>query len=358
MTTAAPLAKTPASPLAALLALALERQASDLHLSAGLAPLLRIHGQLQALDLPPLSPEAALSLVHEMLTEPQRQTLADELDVDSAIDWPGLGRFRLNAFMHQRGAGAVLRRIATRVPTLAELGAPALLAELALKPRGLVLVTGPTGSGKSSTLAAMLGHLNAEQGGHVITIEDPIEFIHPPGRCLIHQRELGAHARSFAQALRAALREDPDVMLIGELRDLETIRLALTAAETGHLVLATLHTASAAKTVDRLIDVFPAGDKELIRSMLAESLLAVVSQALVPAVAAGRVAAFELLLATPAVRNLIRENKVAQMYSVMQTGAAQGMHTLDQALAELVRKRRVKPEEARRLARSPDNIPS
>jgi twitching motility protein PilT len=244
------------------------------------------------------------------------------------------------------------------VPTLAELGAPALLAELALKPRGLVLVTGPTGSGKSSTLAAMLGHLNAEQGVHVITIEDPIEFIHPPGRCLIHQRELGANARSFAQALRAALREDPDVMLIGELRDLETIRLALTAAETGHLVLATLHTASAAKTVDRLIDVFPAGDKELIRSMLAESLLAVVSQALVPAAAAGRVAAFELLLATPAVRNLIRENKVAQMYSVMQTGAAQGMHTLDQALAELVRKRRVKPDDARRLARSPDNIPS
>lgn len=353
----APPATPPASPLAALLALAVERQASDLHLSAGLAPLLRIHGQLQPLNLPPLSSEAAQALVNEMLTEPQRQTLAQELDVDSALDWPGLGRFRLNAFVHQRGPGAVLRRIASRVPTLAELGAPALLAELALKPRGLVLVTGPTGSGKSSTLAAMLAHLNAEQGGHVITIEDPIEFIHPPGRCLIHQRELGAHARSFGQALRAALREDPDVILIGELRDLETIRLALTAAETGHLVLATLHTASAAKTVDRLIDVFPAGDKELIRSMLAESLLAVVSQALVTA-APGRAAAFELLVATPAVRNLIRENKVAQLYSVMQTGAAQGMHTLDQALAELVRRRRVKPEDAKRLARSPDNIPS
>jgi twitching motility protein PilT len=346
--------------LADLLALAAERQASDLHLSAGLPPLLRIHGALEPLDLPALDAQTARALVHEMLSEPQRQAWAQDLDIDGALDWPGLGRFRLNAFVHQRGPAAVLRRIATRVPSLAELGAPALLAELALKPRGLVLVTGPTGSGKSSTLAAMLAHLNhtdAGPGGHVITLEDPIEFIHPPGRCLIHQREVGTHARSFDQALRAALREDPDVILVGELRDLATIRLALTAAETGHLVLATLHTAGAAKTVDRLIDVFPAGDKEMIRSMVAESLLAVVSQVLALG-PQGRAAAFELLLATPAVRHLIRENKVAQLYSVMQTGAAQGMQTLDQALAELVRRKRVIPEQARRLARSPDNIPT
>ena len=341
--------------LCPLLALAVERQASDLHLSAGLAPLLRLHGELVATDAPPLAAEALHDGVAALLPEPQRTAWAQGRDVDAACELPDLGRFRLNAFVHRRGPGAVLRRIAARIPTLAELGAPPLLAELALKPRGLVLVTGATGSGKSSTLAAMLAHLNATRASHVLTIEDPIEFIHPPGRCLVHQREVGVHVPSFDAALRAALREDPDVILLGELRDLDTIRLALTAAETGHLVLATLHTASAAKTVDRLVDVFPAGDKELIRAMLAESLLAVVSQALVRA-PHGRVAAHEVLVATPAVRHLIRENKVAQLYSVMQTGAAQGMQTLDQALAQLLRQRLVIPDEARRLARHPENM--
>jgi twitching motility protein PilT len=337
------------------LALAVERQASDLHLSAGLPPILRTHGCLQPLDLPALAGEQVQALVRPLLAEPQRRAWAQGQEVDAACPWPGLGRLRINAFEHQRGPGAALRLIPEHIPTLAGLGAPPLLADLVLRPRGLLLVTGATGSGKSSTLAAMLAHLNATVSRHVLTIEDPIEFIHPPGRCLIHQRELGTHTVGFGPALRAALREDPDVIMLGELRDLETIRLALTAAETGHLVLATLHTASAAQAVDRLVDVFPSGDKELIRSMLADSLLAVVSQVLVPG-PSGRRAAHELLLATPAVRHLIRENKVAQLYSVMQTGAAHGMQTLDQSLAQLVRQGQVIPEEARRLARSPENM--
>lgn len=339
-----------------LLSLAAERQASDLHLSTGLPPVLRIHGELQTLPAEPLQADGLQALVQPLLSAEQQQTWARELELDATCQWPGLGRFRLNAFFHQRGPAVALRRIAAQVPTLEELGAPALLADWALRPRGLVLVTGPTGSGKSSTLAAMLGHLNAQAARHVITIEDPIEFIHPCSRCLIHQREVGQHTAGFSQALRAALREDPDVILLGELRDLQTIGLALTAAETGHLVLATLHTAGAAKAVDRLIDVFPAGDKEMIRSMLAESLLGVASQVLVRG-RQGRVAAHELLVATPAVRNLIRENKVAQLYSVMQTGGAQGMQTLDQALAQKVRQGLAISDEARRLARSPENIP-
>ncbi len=342
--------------LSELLALALARQASDLHLSAGQPPWLRVQGALQPLDAAALSGEQVQALVHGVLNQAQRQAWAQALELDAACALPGLGRFRLHAFHQQRGPAATLRLIAAHVPTLAELGAPPLLGEWALKPHGLVLVTGPTGSGKSSTLAAMVAHLNAHAARHVITIEDPIEFIHPAGRCLIQQRELGSHTRSFEAALRAALREDPDVILVGELRDLPTIGLALRAAETGHLVLATLHTASAAQTVDRLVDVFPAGDKDLVRHQLAESLLAVVSQVLLGT--GPRVAAHELLVATPAVRHLIRENRLAQLYSAMQTGAAQGMQTLDQALAQLVRQRRVIPEDARRLARSPENMPS
>lgn len=350
-----PLYRRPPMTLHELLALARERQASDLHLSAGQPPLLRVHGDLVALPGEPLASAQVQALVETVLNEAQRQTWAQALDLDAGCELTGLGRFRLNAFHHHRGVAAALRLIAQRIPTLAELQAPALLADWVMRPRGLVLVTGATGSGKSSTLAAMLSHLNTQAARHVITIEDPIEFVHGPGRCLIHQREPGAHTADFNQALRAALREDPDVILIGELRDLQTIRLALTAAETGHLVLATLHTASAAKTVDRLVDVFPAGDKEWVRAMLAESLVGVVSQALVRG-QPGRVAAHELLVATPAVRHLIRENKVAQLYSVMQTGAAQGMQTMDQALAQRVRQGLVIPDDARRLARSPENI--
>ncbi len=343
-------------PLHDLLSLAVERQASDLHLSAGRPPLLRLQGELQPLDLPPLEAGQVEAMLRELLTPEQFTLWQEALDVDGALEWPGLGRFRFNAFVHQRGPGVALRRIAARIPSLAELGAPQALAELALKPHGLVLVTGPTGSGKSSTLAAMLAHLRSHRASHVITIEDPIEFIHPASPGLLHQREVGLHTQGFAQALRAALREDPDVLMIGELRDLETIRLALSAAETGHLVLATLHTASAPQAVDRLVDVFPPGDKELIRGMLAEALQGVVAQVLLPS-GQGRVAAHELLLATPAVRHLVRENKGAQLYSLMQTGAAQGMATLDQALADLVRRRLVIPAEARRLARNPGNMP-
>lgn len=348
--------RTTMTTLPDLLALAIERQASDLHLSAGQAPLVRVRGQLQALSDAPLTGAQVQALVQGVLSDAQRQTWAQALELDAAFESPGLGRFRLNAFHHHRGPGAALRLIASRIPTLAELGAPPQLAGWVLKPRGLLLVAGPTGSGKSSTLAALLAHLQTQAARHVITIEDPIEFIHPPGQGLVHQREVGRHTQGFEPALRAALREDPDVILIGELRDLPTIRLALSAAETGHLVLATVHTASAAQAVDRLVDGFPAGDKELIRTMLADALLAVVFQALLGQ--SPRVAAHELLVATPAVRNLIRENRLAQLYTVMQTGAAQGMQTLDQSLVQLVRQGRAIPEDARWLARSPENIPS
>ena len=343
--------------LNALLTLAAERGASDLHLSSGLPPRLRIDGQLTALDAAPLDAAAVHAAVCSLLPEAQQQAWAHELEVDAACEPPGGGRFRLHAFFQARGPAAVLRCVGARVPTLAELGAPPTLASWAERPHGLVLVTGATGSGKSSTLAAMVAQRNAGAGGHVVTLEDPIEFVHPNGRCLIHQRELGVHTRSFAQALRAALRQDPDVILLGELRDLETLRLALTAAETGHLVLATLHTAGAAQAIDRVIDVFPPDDKPLVRTQLAESLVGIASQALLRSPGGGRVAAFELLQATPAVRNLIREGKVAQLASVMQTGAALGMQTLDQALAALLRQQRVIPEDARRLARNPDNLP-
>ncbi len=341
-----------------LLEATVARQASDLHLSAGLPPLLRIHGELHKMDLPACTHEEVQALVASLMTPDQRRTWQEALELDFAYTAPA-GRFRVNAFTHQRGAGAVLRRIEGRIPTLTELKAPPLLAELALKPRGLLLVTGPTGSGKSTTLAAVLDWINNKKAGHIITVEDPIEFVHTSRQCLVHQRELGAHTADFNVALRSALREDPDVILVGELRDLATIRLALTAAETGHLVLATLHTASAAKTIDRLIDVFPAAEKELVRTLLSESLLAVVSQVLCKTRdGQGRVAAFEVLLATPAIRNLIRENKVAQMYSALQTGASVGMQTLDQNLADLVRRQVVSPADAKALARMPENIPS
>jgi twitching motility protein PilT len=321
----------------------LARSGSDLHLSAGEPPLVRVHGDLVRLGDTPLAPEAVTALVHAVMTEEQRKVFAAEHDVDFACVVPDVGRFRANAFLHGRGPGAVFRAIPTAIPSLESLGLPAVLGELCTRERGLVLVTGPTGSGKSTTLAAMVDVVNATWDGHILTIEDPIEFVHAPKRCLVNQREVGAHTGSFATALRSALREDPDVILVGEMRDLETISLALTAAETGHLVFGTLHTSSAAKTIDRIIDVFPAGQQSQIRTMLAESLEAVVAQTLLKKKGGGRIAACEVLVGTSAVRNLIREGKLHQIPSMMQTGQRLGMQTLDMAVADLVKRGLVDP---------------
>jgi len=340
-----------------LLAFSLKNHASDLHLSAGMPPLLRIHGEMRKINLPALD-AATLSAMLETIMDPvQRRCFEAELECDFALSLPVLGRFRVNLFRQLRGPAAVIRTIAADIPTLAQLQAPPVLAELALRQQGLVLITGPTGSGKSTTLAALVRHINANRRAHILTIEDPVEFIHSPDQSLINQRAVGSHTHGFAAALRAALREDPDVILIGELRDLETIRLALSAAETGHLVLATLHTSSAAKSIDRLIDVFPGEEKEMVRTMLSESLSAVVSQVLLKNAAGdGRLAAYEILLATSAVRNLIREGKVAQMVSVMQTSAGCGMQTLDQCLHGLLQKGLIDAADARRIARLPEQF--
>jgi len=341
-----------------LLTAAINRHASDLHLSTGLPPMLRVHGDIQTLDLPALEAEQLVLMLAQVMTPSQQTTFAQSLELDFALDVLGLARFRVNAFQHSRGAGAVFRSIPSLVPVLETLGAPAIVAELALKPRGLVLVTGPTGSGKSTTLAAMVDFYNRTEHGHIITVEDPIEFVHETKNCLVSQREVGRHTHSFSAALRSALREDPDVILVGEMRDLETIRLALSAAETGHLVLGTLHTASATKTIDRIIDVFPADEKEMVRSMLSESLQGVVAQTLCKtADGLGRVAAHEIMLGTPAIRNLIREGKVAQMYSSLQTGQSLGMQTLDQSLADLLKRKLITPAEARNKAKTPAQFP-
>jgi twitching motility protein PilT len=338
--------------LTELLSLAIVQNASDLHLSSGTAPVLRVQGQLRRLELPALTAEQVRAMAQAVMTTAQYQAWNALRDVDGAMEQPGLGRFRFNAYTHHRGPALALRHIASHIGSLQELRVPAALVDLVLRPQGLLLVTGPTGSGKSSTLAALLQHRMATQPCHLITIEDPIEFVHRNELGLVHQRELGTHAASFDQALR----EDPDVIMVGELRDRPTIELAITAAQTGHLVLATVHTNGAAQTIDRLIDGFAAADKEMVRTMLSESLLAVVSQVLCPGRAGGRVAVHEVLVATAAVRNLIRENKLAQLHSVMQTGSSLGMQTLDQALAESVRRQLVIAQQARRLARNPDNI--
>ena len=325
----------------------IERRASDLHLSSGVPALLRIDGDLQPVSDTVLAHDDIHDALMTIMSSAQQSQFKESLECDFSFDLPSLSRFRVNVFQQARGVSAVFRVIPHCIPNLQSLHAPAIFSELIDKPRGLVLVTGPTGSGKSTTLAAMVDALNQSTRQHIVTIEDPIEFVHTPQQCLIQQREVGAHTRSFANALRAALREDPDVVLVGELRDLETIRLAITAAETGHLVLGTLHTASAAKTMDRIVDVFPAEEKDMARSMLSESLNAVISQVLCKRKdGAGRVAAYEVMVGTPAVRNLIREGKVAQLYSAIQTGRAVGMQTLDQSLAALVQQGLIEVHEA------------
>jgi len=342
-----------------LLAFVVKSKASDLHLSAGLPPMIRVSGDIRRINLPPLEQKDVHGMVYDVMNDSQRKYYEENLECDFSFELPGLARFRVNAFVQNRGAAAVMRTIPSRVLTLEQLNAPAIFKEIANQPRGVVLVTGPTGSGKSTTLAAMIDHINENEYGHILTVEDPIEFVHESKKCLVNQREVGPHTLSFANALRSALREDPDIILVGELRDLETIRLAMTAAETGHLVFGTLHTSSAAKTIDRVIDVFPAAEKEMVRSMLSESLRAVISQTLLKKKdGEGRVAAHEIMIGTPAIRNLIRENKVAQMYSTIQTGQSVGMQTLDQNLTDLVRRNVVSSAEARTKAANKDMFPA
>ena len=341
-----------------LLAFAVKNKASDLHLSAGLPPMIRVHGDVRRINLPPMEHSDVHDMVYDIMNDLQRKVYEETMECDFSFEIPNLARFRVNAFVQNRGSGAVFRTIPSKVLSLEDLNCPKVFTEIAQNPRGIVLVTGPTGSGKSTTLAAMINFINENDYGHILTVEDPIEFVHESKKCLINQREVGPHTMSFNNALKSALREDPDVILVGEMRDLETIRLALTAAETGHLVFGTLHTSSAAKTIDRIVDVFPAAEKEMVRSMLSESLRSVISQTLLKTKdGTGRVAAHEIMIGTPAIRNLIRENKVAQMYSAIQTGQQYGMQTLDQCLVDLVRRNIVSGNEARMKAANKDSIP-
>ncbi len=339
-----------------LLAFSAKQGASDLHLSAGLPPMIRVDGDVRRINLPALDHKEVHALVYDIMNDKQRKDYEEFLETDFSFEVPGVARFRVNAFNQNRGAGAVFRTIPTKVLTCDDLGLGQIFKDLALKPRGLVLVTGPTGSGKSTTLAAMLDYVNENHYKHILTVEDPIEFVHLSKKSLVNQREVHRDTMSFNNALKSALREDPDIILVGEMRDLETIRLALTAAETGHCVFGTLHTTSAAKTVDRIVDVFPAEEKAMVRSMLSESLEGVISQTLLKKKGGGRVAAHEIMVGTPAIRNLIREEKVAQMYSAIQTGGSLGMTTMDQSLRSLVNKGLVTPESAREKAKNPDQF--
>jgi twitching motility protein PilT len=333
--------------IADLLGLTKERHASDLHLAVGSPPTLRIHGKLIRLDEPALTREDILGMLSDLFSDEQKARFEATHDLDFSFELNGVGRFRINAFLQRLGEGAVFRLIPTENKTLDQLGMPQILKDLAMKDRGLVLVTGPTGSGKSTTLAAMVDHMNDHREEHIITIEDPIEFVHSNRKCNINQREVGTHTNSFSTALRSALREDPDIILVGEMRDLETITQALTAAETGHLVLSTLHTNNAAQTISRIVDVFPPHQQEQVRTQLADSLLGVIAQTLVPTVDKnGRVAAMEILVANPAIRNLIRENKVHQIPTAIQTGAREGMQSLDQSLKTLVKTQQITNDEA------------
>lgn len=319
-----------------LLAFSVKNKASDLHLTSGLPPIIRVDGEMRRLNVDPLSHEQVHALIFDIMNDKQRKEYEENLEIDFSFEVKDLSRFRVNAFLQNRGAAAVLRTIPSEILTLEQLDAPPIFQQIIDQPTGIVLVTGATGSGKSTTLAALIDHINTHKREHILTIEDPIEFVHQNKMSVINQREVHRDTHSFSNALRSALREDPDVILVGELRDLETIRLAISAAETGHLVFGTLHTNSAPKTIDRIIDVFPAAEKAMVRSMLSESLRAVISQTLCKKIGGGRVAAHEIMVGIPAIRNLIREDKVPQMYSVIQTGQAHGMQTMDQCLARLV----------------------
>jgi twitching motility protein PilT len=339
-----------------LLAFGVKNGASDLHLSSGLPPMIRVDGDIRRINVPALDHKDVHDMVYDIMNDKQRKDYEEFLEVDFSFEVPKLARFRVNAFNQNRGAACVFRTIPSEIVTLEQLKTPKIFVDVANYPRGLVLCTGPTGSGKSTTLAAMVNHKNENEYGHILTIEDPIEFVHQSKKCLINQREVHRDTLGFNEALRSSTREDPDIILVGEMRDLETIRLALTAAETGHLVFGTLHTSSAAKTIDRVVDVFPAAEKDMVRAMLSESLRAVITQALLKKKGGGRVAAFEIMIGTAAIRNLIRENKVAQMYSAIQTGQQFGMQTLDQNLQELMQKGLVTREEARSKAVNKDNF--
>ncbi|MCC2639210.1 MAG: Pilus retraction ATPase PilT [Moraxellaceae bacterium] len=339
-----------------LLAFSAKNGASDLHLSAGLPPMIRVDGDVRRINLPPMEHKEVHRLVYDIMNDKQRKDFEEFLETDFSFEVPGVARFRVNAFNQNRGAGAVFRTIPSKVLSMEDLGMGKVFQNISEIARGIVLVTGPTGSGKSTTLAAMLDFINNTRYEHILTIEDPIEFVHESKKCLVNQREVHRDTLGFSEALRSALREDPDIILVGEMRDLETIRLALTAAETGHLVFGTLHTTSAAKTMDRVIDVFPAEEKEMVRGMLSESLQAVISQTLCKKNGGGRVAAHEIMIGTPAIRNLIRENKVAQMYSAIQTGGGLGMQTLDQCLKNLVQKGLINTQVAKEKAKIPENF--
>ena len=339
-----------------LLAFSVKQGSSDLHISAGLPPMIRIDGDMRRVNLPPMEHKEVHQLIYDIMNDKQRRDYEEFLETDFSFEVPGVARFRVNAFNQNRGAAGGFRTIPSRVLTLEDLGFGQVFRSLSMLPRGLVLVTGPTGSGKSTSLAAMVDYVNENRYQHILTIEDPIEFVHESKKCLVNQREVHRDTHGFSEALRSALREDPDIILVGEMRDLETIRLALTAAETGHLVFGTLHTTSAAKTIDRIVDVFPAAEKPMVRSMLSESLQAVISQTLMKKIGGGRIAAHEIMIGTPAIRNLIREDKVAQMYSAIQTGASHGMQTMDQNLHRLVSQKVITSEVAKEKAKIPDEF--